>query len=303
MIMSMNDRVTPGLLLLDKKPGVTSFTALNEIKKSLGTGKVGHTGTLDKFADGLLIVLVGRAAKLAPWFSSCDKEYEGTIRFGIETDTLDPEGEPAFYGEIPSREEVEKALPLFRGDILQAPPSYSAIHIEGKRASELARAGKAPEMKKRPVSIYRLELTFWEPPLVGIRLSCSSGTYVRSLARDIAIAAGSRAHLAALTRKRIAGFDLSEVSSPPTLVPIDTVIIEKLKLPWFEINSRDVQNIIHGKPLYPILEGAMPHVPPGEYDSNAAAIFSKIDGGSSTGAFIAMVEKKDGIWKYGYVYC
>ncbi|MDR2370628.1 MAG: tRNA pseudouridine(55) synthase TruB [Treponema sp.] len=297
--MSVNDKTRTGLLLLDKKPGVTSFAALDEIKKNLGTGKVGHTGTLDKFAGGLLLVLAGRAVKLAPWFSSCGKEYEGTVRFGVETDTLDPEGEPVFYGEIPSREEVEKAFSLFRGGILQAPPSYSAIHVGGKRASELARSGNPPEMKKRPVSVYSLELTFWEPPFAGIRLSCSSGTYVRSLARDIAIAAGSRAHLAALTRKRIAGFDLSEASSPPALVPIDTVVIEKLNLPWFEINSRDVQKIIHGQPPGPILDRGTLHAPPGVRDHRSAAIFSA----GNPGAFIAMIEKKDGIWKYGYVYC
>jgi tRNA pseudouridine55 synthase len=298
-VMSMDDKTRAGLLLLDKKPGVTSFAALNEIKKSLGTGKVGHTGTLDKFAGGLLLVLAGRAAKLAPWFSSCGKEYEGTVRFGVETDTLDPEGEPVFYGEIPLRKDVEKILPLFTGDILQAPPSYSAIHVGGKRASELARSGNPPEMKKRPVSVYSLEITFWEPPLAGIRLSCSSGTYVRSLARDIAIAAGSRAHLAALTRKRIAGFDLSEASPSPALIPIDTVIIEKLNLPWFEIDSHDVQKIIHGQPLGPILGGGTLHTPPGEYDPCSAAIFSA----GNPGAFIAMIEKKDGIWKYAYVYC
>ncbi|MDR1419277.1 MAG: tRNA pseudouridine(55) synthase TruB [Treponema sp.] len=280
---------TSGLLLLDKKPGITSFAALNEVKRIPGTGKVGHTGTLDKFAGGLLPVLAGRAVKLAPWFSCLDKEYEGTVRFGVETDTLDPGGVPVHHAEIPSLDAVEKALPLFTGAILQAPPAYSAVHVGGKRASELARAGKAPEMKRRPVFIYSLELTSWEPPLAGIRLSCSSGTYVRSLARDLALAAGSRGHLAALTRTRVAGFHLSDAGGL-FFRPIDITVIEALGLPWFEINSHDVQKIIHGQPLEPVLEGAAPH---GTGDS--AAVFSDA-------SFIAMVEKRDGIWKYGYVY-
>ncbi|MDR1106069.1 MAG: tRNA pseudouridine(55) synthase TruB [Treponema sp.] len=280
--------MTQGLLLFDKRPGITSFAALGEVKRSLLTKKAGHTGTLDKFAGGLLLILAGRAVKLAPWFSRCPKEYEGTVRFGVETDTLDPEGAEVHRAEIPSLDAVEKALPLFTGDILQTPPAYSAVHIGGKRASELARAGKAPEMKQRPVSVYSLELTFWEPPLAGIRLSCSSGTYVRSLARDLALASGSRGHLAALTRTRVAGFRLSDAGGP--IRPIDLSVIEALGLPWFEINSQDVQKIIHGRPLGPVLEDAAPH---GTGDS--AAVFSG-------GSFIAMVEKKDGSWKYGYVY-
>jgi len=197
-----------GLILLDKKPGVTSFEALGEVKRALGTGKVGHTGTLDKFASGLLVVLAGRALKLSKWFSHCDKQYTGTIRFGIETDTLDPEGKVIAEAEVPTREKVEQALSQFTGRLMQEPPAFSAIHINGRRASSLARSGKAPEMKKRPVSIYKLELLSWNPPLADIFVHCSSGTYIRSLARDIALAAGSRAHLCALRRTKVAGFFL-----------------------------------------------------------------------------------------------
>ncbi|MDR1278185.1 MAG: tRNA pseudouridine(55) synthase TruB, partial [Treponema sp.] len=255
-----------GLLLLRKKTGLTSFEALYEVKRALKTSKVGHTGTLDKFAEGLLPVLVGRAVKLSPWFSHCDKQYEGKIRFGLETDTLDPEGQTAAEGPLPSREAVEAALPRFRGEILQAPPAYSAIHLGGKRASELARAGETPEMKKRPVSIYRLELTAWDPPFAEIAVHCSSGVYIRSLARDIALAAGSRAHLAALVRTQVAGFGLSQAVSggdddesrqslAAALLPINRALIENLGLPWFELAPEDLQKFIHGKPLSQILAG------------------------------------------------
>ncbi|GHV81470.1 hypothetical protein AGMMS49991_00280 [Spirochaetia bacterium] len=199
-----------GLVLLDKKPGLTSFQALNQVKKAFSTPKVGHTGTLDKFASGLLLVLVGRAVKLAPWFNGCDKRYEGTIRFGAETDTLDPEGAVIAEEAPPGREALEAVLEQFRGDILQAPPAYSAVHIDGARAHELARSGVDVEMKKRPVSVYALELVSYQPPEAQIRVHCSKGTYIRSLARDIALAAGSRAHLTALKRTQIAGFHLAD---------------------------------------------------------------------------------------------
>jgi tRNA pseudouridine55 synthase len=297
-----------GLLLLNKAPGLTSFDALYPVKKALSTKKVGHTGTLDKFASGLLVVLAGRALKLAPWFSYCDKEYEAVVFFGEETDTLDPEGEVIARGPVPSREAVEEAIPRFTGEILQAPPVYSAIHINGSRASELARSGTIPEMKKRNVSIHSFELAFWEPPFAGIRLRCSSGTYVRSLARDLALAAASRGRLEALKRSRVAGFDLasavetnSEIAGNGELIaralrPIDRSVFEALGLPWYEINSQDVQNIIHGRPLEPVLRGGVLKTPVGfQRDVDTAGIFS----GTS---FIAMIEKKNGVWKYGYVY-
>jgi tRNA pseudouridine55 synthase len=289
-----------GLLLLDKKPGLTSFESLKDLKRALGTSRVGHTGTLDKFASGLLLVLVGRALKLAPWFTRCRKEYEGTVCFGAETDTLDPEGEIIAQGPLPSREALEEALGLFRGDILQAPPAYSAIHVEGRRASELARAGEAPEMKKRPVSVYSLELLSWEPPLAGIRVSCSSGTYIRSLARDIALAAGSRAHLVALRRRRVAGFSVEDASGSPgaALLPIDGGVIGRLGLPCFEAEPDVLDKMIRGRPLEPMLAGQRPRYPAGEEpppEDFAAAVFSG-------GIFAGIVEKQDGRWRYGYVY-
>ncbi|WP_461256789.1 tRNA pseudouridine(55) synthase TruB [Treponema sp. R80B11-R83G3] len=202
-----------GLILLNKKPGITSFEALGEIKRALGTGKVGHAGTLDKFAQGLLTVLTGRALRLTPYFSHCDKQYKGRVHFGAETDTLDPEGRIIAEAETPSREKVEQAITLFNGEITQKPPIFSAIHVNGQRASKLARSGEAPQMKEREVTIYKLELESWQPPFADIFVHCSSGTYIRSLARDIALAAGSRGFLFSLTRTQIAGFKLEDAVS------------------------------------------------------------------------------------------
>ena len=307
-----------GMVLLRKPAGLTSFEALGAIKRALGTGKVGHTGTLDKFAQGLLVVLSGRALKLSPWFSRCDKRYEATIRFGVETDTLDPEGSSIACAEPPSREAVEAVLPQFTGSIMQAPPAYSAIHINGKRASALARAGEAPEMKQRPVHIYRLELRSWNPPLAEIFVHCSSGTYIRSLARDIAGATGSRAHLSALLRTGIAGFELAAAvdmeavapgqgsagadasDSRPWLRRVDKTALNALGIPWFEIGPEGAGQIAQGKPLAPIIGGAGAisaplDSPAGKTSPQPAGIFCGDD-------FIAMIEGTGGKWRYSYVY-
>ena len=290
-----------GLLLLRKQAGLTSFEALGAVKKALGTGKVGHTGTLDKFAEGLLLVLTGRALKLSSWFLHCDKQYEGTIRFGIESDTLDPEGKPVAEAALPSREAVEKILPQFSGAIMQAPPAYSAIHIDGKRASALTRSGKQPEMKKRPVRIYRLELLLWDPPFARIFVHWSSGTYIRSLARDIALAAGSRAYLHALVRTKVALFSLADAvdKEPFTPRPIDKAVLTALGLPWFEIEPQNVKNIIQGKPISRVLVDNSPVFPPASPCEIASTAAAGIFSGDS---FIAMIEKAKDRWKYGYVY-
>jgi len=300
-----SDAAPSGLILLRKQPGVTSFDALRDIKRALNTGKAGHTGTLDKFAEGLLLVLTGRALKLSQWFTHCDKQYEGVMCFGAETDTLDPEGAVIAHAPVPSREAVEAALAEFRGDIEQAPPAYSAIHVDGERASKLARQGAAVEMKKRPVHIYRLELLSWEPPFAKIFVHCSSGTYIRSLARDIALAVGSRAYLSALVRTHVAGFKLEDAVaigsreqglgtgdsqlSPPSgkgfPLPIDKSVFKRLNIPCVAIKPADAAKVRNGKPL-----PQMPHDA-----ANSAALFSGDE-------FIAIIEKRNNKWNYGYVY-
>ena len=293
-----------GLLLLRKAPGLTSFDSLNIIKKALSTGKVGHTGTLDKFASGLLLVLIGQAGKLCPWFSSCDKEYSGLIRFGIETDTLDPEGKIIAEAEIPSRKTVEEVLPGFRGNILQAPPAYSAIHVGGKRAHELSRQGRAPEMEKRPVTIKELELVSWDPPFAGIRVCCTAGTYIRSLARDIALAAGSRAHLSNLVRNRIGGFHLSQAFDPEMSIcgvaeaikPIDPEVFNALGLPYVYASQEQIQKIIHGQSLNELVcNGLVKDLA----TAPTVGVFGREKGKET---LVAVLEQKNGKWSYGHVF-
>jgi tRNA pseudouridine55 synthase len=305
-----------GLLLLQKNPGETSFEALNPVKKVFSTSRVGHTGTLDKFARGLLLVLVGRAVKLARWFSSCDKHYEGTIRFGIETDTLDPEGLPVAEAPVPSLQALEAVLPQFTGTILQAPPLYSAVHIGGKRASALARAGENPEMKQRPVDIYALDLLSYDPPHARIHVHCSSGVYIRSLARDLALSVQSRAHLAGLTRTRVAGFPLSAASragdSPDSITglrkalsPIDKECFEALGMPVLSIDDGGVQKMIHGKNLDQVVDERAVRYPASRLSKTFGSGETELTAGVFSlmgGDFIGIIEKKAGKWTYGCVY-
>ncbi|MDR0709125.1 MAG: tRNA pseudouridine(55) synthase TruB [Spirochaetaceae bacterium] len=304
----MRDRREPGfsgLVLLNKQPGVTSFQALDQVKKIFSTGKVGHTGTLDKFASGLLVVLVGRAVKLSPWFSSCDKYYSAGIRFGLETATLDPEGEITAEAPVPDRQAVEDALAKFRGDILQAPPVYSAVHINGVRSHKLARSGIPAEPEKRPVTIYDLELVSWEPPFARIMVHCSKGVYIRSLARDLALEAGSRAHLVTLERTGSALFTLEDAVDPENLntgalKPISPGIFRALKLPVLEADDETAACLAQGKALAPLLDSLRfpggAEFPASGIRENTAGVFDK------NADCIAVLTWKNGRWAYGYVY-
>ncbi|MBB6478815.1 tRNA pseudouridine(55) synthase TruB [Spirochaeta isovalerica] len=201
-----------GMILLDKPSGITSFNALNSIKRKLDTRKVGHTGTLDKFASGLIVALSGKMTKLVPEFTGLDKEYEALIRFGAETETLDPEGDVIYEAEVPEINEITKAIQQFSGKIKQTPPAYSAVHINGKRAYERVRSGEEVIMPERDVEIYRLNILSWESPFLRISVHCSKGTYIRSLARDLGIAAGSRAYLTELKRISVGPFRLDSAT-------------------------------------------------------------------------------------------
>lgn len=213
------------ILILDKEEGLTSFSSLNSVKKAYKPLKVGHTGTLDKFASGLMVVLTGAATKLAPVFSGMDKSYRATIRFGAETDTLDPEGEIIANAPLPDEESLKAAIKSFTGSIMQRPPVYSAIHVDGKRAYQEARRGKEVEMPLRNVFIHSIKLESFTKDEAVIIAHVSKGTYIRSLARDIAIEAGSRGYLTALdrltvgpyTRKDVTGLECLEETSEELL--------------------------------------------------------------------------------------
>lgn len=202
------------LLLLNKPSAVTSFTSLRPVKRTIDK-KVGHAGTLDKFAKGLMIVLTGTFTKLNPLFSSLDKQYVAIVKFGEETETLDPEGKVIATAEVPSISQIEQVIANhFIGEIDQRPPQYSAVHVDGKRAYKLARSGQEVEIPTRRITIFSLEILAWESPYLTLAVHCSKGTYIRSLARDIATACNSRGHLVQLQRTAIGPYTLDEAIDP-----------------------------------------------------------------------------------------
>ena len=173
-----------GIILYDKKPGVTSFSALGKIKKVLGTKKVGHTGTLDLFAQGLLVVCVGSLTRLAGLITAFDKEYEAKIIFGEQTDTLDPTGQVVKTAPLPTLAALKESLKKFTGKIMQRPPEFSAIKIGGKRASDLTRSGKEAALPERPIEVYEAELLDYEASCGdgGVNEAAASNAF--SLAND-----------------------------------------------------------------------------------------------------------------------
>ena len=200
------------VLILDKKPGETSFRSLNEVKRLHRGSKVGHTGTLDKFATGIMVVLTGEATKLNPLFSGMDKKYKATIKLGEQTDTLDPEGEIINQASIPTASAFKEALSRFTGPIKQRPPEYSAIHIDGKRAYERIRKGEEVVIPERDVTIYSLELLSFTSDEAVIDTHVSKGTYIRSLARDICQSAASCGYLKSLDRYQVGPFTRADIT-------------------------------------------------------------------------------------------
>ena len=197
-----------GWLVLDKPQGLTSNQALGRLKRLFNPKKVGHAGTLDPLATGVLPIAFGEATKTVAHVVDCEKTYDFTIRWGVETDTDDAEGKPVKTSDArPTREAIEAALPAFIGDIMQTPPCYSAIKVDGERAYDLARDGEAVELEPRTVSVFELEIVDMpSPDLTRLVCDCGKGTYVRSIARDLGRALGCYGHIAALRRTSVGAF-------------------------------------------------------------------------------------------------
>jgi tRNA pseudouridine55 synthase len=204
-----------GVVVVDKPAGLTSFDVVARVRRALGERRVGHAGTLDPLATGVLPVCVGEATKLVPFLMGGDKEYEAEARLGVTTDTLDATGTVVAEASADhvSRADVAATLPRFRGRILQTPPMHSALRVDGRRLYELARQGVEVERVARPVEVHALELTAWTPPTLGLRIRCGKGTYVRSLIADLGAALGVGAHMTELRRTRVGAFTLATALS------------------------------------------------------------------------------------------
>lgn len=208
--------ITDGILLIDKPAGMSSFGVVARIRRILTNAhgkkvKVGHTGTLDPFATGLMIIVVGKECKNAGQYSKLDKVYEATIRFGQTSTTGDPEGDIIDVSEdVPLLDEIQHTLEQFKGEITQRPPIYSAIKVNGERAYKLARRGEEVEIPLRTVTVFSLEAISYVYPELRIRVHVSSGTYIRTLAEDIGAALGVGAYCTELRRISIAEWDISQ---------------------------------------------------------------------------------------------
>ena len=191
-----------GVLLIDKPSGMTSHDVVDRVRRKLKMKRIGHAGTLDPLATGLLIILVGKATKLSQYLMSLDKVYEGTITLGVATNTYDAEGEVMTTISVPelTMDEVSKTLGSFMGDQYQTPPMFSAVKIDGQPLYKLARKGVEVEREPRFIRISKFEATRFESPEIDFTLNCTKGTYVRTLASDIGEKLDCGAHLSSLRR-------------------------------------------------------------------------------------------------------
>jgi tRNA pseudouridine55 synthase len=200
-----------GALIVNKDKGMTSHDTVSVVRRLLKMRRIGHTGTLDPMATGVLILLLGPATRLTRFLKGLDKTYRAVVRLGEITATYDTESEVLEHRPVDvTRGDIEKALTAFRGRIMQTPPMYSAIRHKGKRLYDLARKGESVDVKPRPVTIEQLEIVNWASPNLTLNVRCSSGTYIRSLAHDIGQALGCGGHLYALTRTANGPFTLDE---------------------------------------------------------------------------------------------
>ncbi|GAB2881368.1 tRNA pseudouridine(55) synthase TruB [Paraburkholderia jirisanensis] len=252
-------RALDGVLLLDKPVGLSSNDALIRAKRLYLAKKAGHTGTLDPLASGLLPLCFGEATKFSQDLLEADKTYEATMRLGITTATGDAEGEALEVREVQcTQEQVVHALARFRGDIVQVPPMYSALKRDGKPLYEYARAGKTVEREGRQVTIHALEMSACALPDVTFRVTCSKGTYVRTLAEDVGAALGCGAHLIALRRTAVGALtlehavtldalsDAAEGERDQWLQPVDALLST---FPEVRLDAEATRRFLHGQRL------------------------------------------------------
>jgi tRNA pseudouridine55 synthase len=207
------DPVSDGIVLYDKPAGITSHDVVARTRRTIGRRKIGHAGTLDPFATGLLLILVGRATRVQRFLMALRKTYEVTARFGAVSSTGDPEGEIVTTGKVPSGD-----LELPTGAVRQRPPAYSAVKVGGRRAYALARAGESVELAEREVSVYRFEERWRDGDRRGFVVECSSGTYVRSLIAEL-----GDAYCEALRRTAIGRFDVAD-ADPERIIVLDDAL-------------------------------------------------------------------------------
>ncbi len=283
-----------GIVFIHKQEGITSFRTLDALKEKLGTRKIGHAGTLDKFASGVLIALAGSMTRLADYFSGMDKEYEAVFCFGRQTSTLDPEGETIQTGTVPDSTQITENVPFFTGSLSQIPPHYSAVHVAGKRASQIARSGETPQLKPRNIIVHDFTVRRWDPPYLHVRIRCSKGTYIRALARDFGARCGTCAYVTALTRTRIGSISLDDTHFTDEIILEKHLVTGKQLFSFLpEIGIRDVDTKVMTHVKYGRkLEVGMVSLP--QRSPSIAALFYQ-------DIFLALIEKTSRGIEYRFV--
>ncbi len=284
-----------GLVIVDKPGGLTSHDVVARIRRLAGTRRVGHAGTLDPMATGVLVVGVEKATRLLGYLTLTQKQYDATIRLGQSTSTDDAEGELTKTAKakdvspaLLSQDEINKAVAELTGEIQQVPPAVSAIKVDGQRAYKLTRAGAAPELKPRPVTVYEFTVTDVRPAGdlldVDATVRCSSGTYIRALARDLGDKLGTGGHLTALRRTRVGGYGLDAARTLDQLAERFEVMplaqAAAAAFPRRDLSADEARRLAHG--------GRLPAGPPGTGTPSPTAAFAP------DGSLVALLAEQDG---------
>jgi tRNA pseudouridine55 synthase len=285
-----------GLIIVDKPGGMTSHDVVARIRKLAGTRRVGHAGTLDPMATGVLVVGVEKATRLLGYLTLTEKEYVATIRLGQSTTTDDAEGEPSGGASASgvSRAALDAAIARLTGEIMQVPPGVSAIKVDGQRAYKLTRAGAAPELAARPVTVYEFTVTDVRPVGdfldVDATIRCSSGTYIRALARDLGAALGTGGHLTALRRTAVGPYrldqahTLEDLSERPHLTPLAEAAAAAF--PRLDLTADTARRLAHGVRI-PVPAPVVPAPGAPEPETPVAAF-------APDGTLIALVTEESG---------
>lgn len=281
--------VLTGFLNIDKPLGMTSHDVVAAVRRSLRMKKVGHAGTLDPLATGVLVVCLGGATRLSEYVMSSTKRYRARVRLGAVTNTYDAEGEPQPVADPMhlTQADVEAVFPQFLGTIQQLPPIYSAIKKDGKKLYQLARAGETVELEARTVTIHALTITDWALPEFTLEVTCSTGTYIRSLAHDLGQALGVGGYLAGLVRTASGAFTLENAltleslgqGDPSSLITAPEVAVAGW--PEVRLDAAALDHVLHGRSL--------PDA--GAADGILAAAYTP------DGAFIAVLRAEAGVWR------
>jgi tRNA pseudouridine55 synthase len=246
-----------GLLNIDKPPHMTSRDVVNCVQRLLRGVKIGHAGTLDPLATGVLVIALGPATRLVEYVQRMPKTYVGTFLLGRSSDTEDIEGNvvEVDHPPQPTRQDIEAALPAFVGTIQQRPPAFSALKIQGQRAYDLARRGEQVELQTRPIDIHHVKVRRYEYPALEVEVCCGSGTYIRSLGRDVALSLGTAAVMSALVRTAIGAFRISEAMELDQLTSeaIESHLLPPRRavaqLPSAQLTEEETRRVANGLPV------------------------------------------------------